>query len=223
MTYTEVNAILTEREEKIRAFKSRPYFEVFGDFGVEAGEYRGRWFREDFTKNGDEDARAERIWEAAEADAIKERCLGKTGIATEERKPTTQAPPLLYDLTSLQRDANGRGFSAKRRCWRRSIIRTSPRSTASTSHWSGSAASTRLTGTSTRKSSPRRLKTGCSATRVTTYRSPGGPPFFPALPLPGTRIFIPSFAPAGILTVTCRALRTLATAWVSASHLYQRL
>jgi DNA topoisomerase-3 len=111
---TPTLAILTEREEKIRQFKSRPFFEVFGDFEVKAGEYRGRWFREDFTKNGDEDARAERIWEAAEAEAIKERCLGKTGIATEEKKPTTQAPPLLYDLTSLQRDANGRGFSAKR-------------------------------------------------------------------------------------------------------------
>jgi len=45
---------------------------------------------------------------------IKSRCLEKTGVATEERKPTTQAPPLLYDLTSLQREANARGFSAKR-------------------------------------------------------------------------------------------------------------
>src|SRR5438477_1335424 len=111
---TPTLAILTDREEKIRAFKSRTYFEVFGDFEVKAGEYRGRWFREDFTKNGDEDARAERIWESAEAEAIKARCLGKSGIATEERKPASQAPPLLYDLTSLQRDANGRGFSAKR-------------------------------------------------------------------------------------------------------------
>jgi DNA topoisomerase-3 len=111
---TPTLAILTEREEKIHAFKSRTYFEVFADFEVKAGSYRGRWFREDFTKNGDEDARAERIWEAAVAEQIKARCLGKTGIATEERKPTTQAPPLLYDLTSLQRDANGRGFSAKR-------------------------------------------------------------------------------------------------------------
>ncbi len=111
---TPTLAILAEREEKIRAFKSRPFFEVFGDFEVQAGQYRGRWFREDFTKNGDEDARAERVWEAADADAIKQRCLGKTGIAAEEKKPTTQAPPLLYDLTSLQRDANGRGFSAKR-------------------------------------------------------------------------------------------------------------
>ena len=111
---TPTLAILTEREDKIRSFKSRPYFEVFADFGVKAGEYRGRWFRENFAKNGDEDARAERIWDSAEAEAVKARCLGKTGIATEERKPTTQAPPLLYDLTSLQRDANGRGFSAKR-------------------------------------------------------------------------------------------------------------
>jgi DNA topoisomerase-3 len=111
---TPTLAILTEREDKIHAFKARPYFEVFADFEVQAGNYRGRWFREDFTKNGDEEARAERIWDRATADEIKNRCLGKTGIATEERKPTTQAPPLLYDLTSLQRDANGRGLSAKR-------------------------------------------------------------------------------------------------------------
>src|SRR6058998_703782 len=111
---TPTLAILAEREDKIHAFKARTYFEVFGDFDVKAGTYRGRWFQEDFTKDGDEDARAERIWDQATADEIKGRCVGKTGVATEERKPTTQAPPLLYDLTSLQRDANGRGFSAKR-------------------------------------------------------------------------------------------------------------
>jgi DNA topoisomerase-3 len=111
---TPTLAILAEREDKIHHFKPRSYFEVFGDFEVKAGTYRGRWFREDFTKDGDEDARPERIWEKAIADEIKNRCLGKTGTATEERKPTSQAAPLLYDLTSLQREANGRGFSAKR-------------------------------------------------------------------------------------------------------------
>ena len=111
---TPTLAILTEREEKIHAFKPRTFFEIFGDFDVAAGTYRGRWFREEFAKNGDEDARPERIWSAEEAEEIKARCQQKTGIATEERKPTTQAPPLLYDLTSLQRDANARGFSAKR-------------------------------------------------------------------------------------------------------------
>jgi DNA topoisomerase-3 len=111
---TPTLAILAEREDKIHQFKPRSYYEVFGDFEVEAGNYRGRWFKEDFAKDGDEDARAERIWEQAQPDEIKKRCLGKTGVATEEKKPTTQAPPLLYDLTSLQRDANARGFSAKR-------------------------------------------------------------------------------------------------------------
>ncbi len=112
---TPTLAILAEREEKIHVFKPRQYFEVFGDFEVAAGSYRGRWFREDFTKNGDEDARAERIWDRAQADAIRERCVGKTGVVTEEKKPATQAAPLLYDLTTLQREANSRfSLSAKR-------------------------------------------------------------------------------------------------------------
>src|SRR5438128_23156 len=111
---TPTLAILAQREDRIHHFKPRNYYEVFGDFAVKAGQYRGRWFREDFTKDGDEDARAERIWDGATAEEIKSRCVGKTGVATEERKPTTQAPPLLYDLTSLQREANARGFSAKR-------------------------------------------------------------------------------------------------------------
>src|SRR6202047_1468429 len=86
---TPTLAILAEREDKIHQFKPRDYYEVFGDFEVKAGNYRGRWFREDFTKDGDEDARAERIWDKETADAVKQRCLGKIGIASEERKPTT--------------------------------------------------------------------------------------------------------------------------------------
>ncbi|HYR57087.1 MAG TPA: DNA topoisomerase, partial [Chthoniobacteraceae bacterium] len=111
---TPTLAILVEREEKIRAFEPRTYFEVFGDFGVEAGSYRGRWFDPAFKKNGDEDARAERLWDKTKADAIKAKCEGKPGTIEEEKKPATQAPPLLYDLTTLQREANGRfGFPAK--------------------------------------------------------------------------------------------------------------
>ena len=57
---TPTLAILVEREKKIKAFKPRTYFEVFGDFDVAAGTYRGRWFDENFRKGADEDARAER-------------------------------------------------------------------------------------------------------------------------------------------------------------------
>ena len=112
---TPTLAILAEREEKVRAFKPRPFFEVYGDFGVAAGIYRGRWFSEGFKKNGDEDARAERIWERAVAEAIVAKCGSKPGIVVEEKKPTTQIAPQLYDLTTLQREANSRfGLSAKR-------------------------------------------------------------------------------------------------------------
>lgn len=112
---TPTLAILVEREEKIRNFKARPYFEIHGTFAVAAGTYPGKWFDEDFKKSDDEDAKSERLWDRAKADEIQTKCQGKTGTVSEERKPTTQAPPLLYDLTTLQREANGRfGFSAKR-------------------------------------------------------------------------------------------------------------
>ena len=112
---TPTLAILAGREEKIRLFKPRPYFEVHADFGVQAGSYGGRWFDENFKKDGDEDARAERIWGRGQAAAIAAKCAGKSGEITEEKKPTTQASPLLYDLTTLQREANSRfGLSARR-------------------------------------------------------------------------------------------------------------
>ncbi len=65
---TPTLAILAEREERIRSFQPRTYFEVFADFGVAAGSYRGRWFDPGFKKNGDEDTRAERIWEQGKAE-----------------------------------------------------------------------------------------------------------------------------------------------------------
>jgi DNA topoisomerase-3 len=112
---TPTLAILVEREEKIKKFVSRDYWEVHGTFAATAGEYPGRWFDEKFVRSEtDEHLRAERIWDRARAQALHDKCLGKPGIVTEESKPTTSMSPLLYDLTSLQREANGRfGFSAK--------------------------------------------------------------------------------------------------------------
>src|ERR1039458_1960727 len=111
---TPTLAIVVEREAKIRAFKPRDFWEVIGTFDAVAGNYTGRWFDEKFSRSDDEQAKAERIWDKATAEALRDKCLGKPGIVTEESKPTTSMSPLLYDLTSLQRDANSRfGFSAK--------------------------------------------------------------------------------------------------------------
>jgi len=112
---TPTLAILVEREERIRNFVAREFWEVHGTFAAAQGEYSGRWFDESFQKNKeDSEAKPERLWDAKRAADIQARCLGKPAIATEEAKPSSQLSPLLYDLTSLQRDANGRfGFSAK--------------------------------------------------------------------------------------------------------------
>jgi DNA topoisomerase-3 len=111
---TPTLAILVEREQKIRAFRPRDYWEVHARFGAKAGEYAARWFDPEFRKNEDSERRPERLWEEKRAQAIARACQGQAGVATEESKPVTQAAPLLYDLTSLQREANGRfNFSAK--------------------------------------------------------------------------------------------------------------
>lgn len=115
---TPTLAIVVEREEKIRKFVSRDYWEVYGTFQAAAGSYSGRWFDESFrkadSKDADPEIKAERLWEKSRADSIRKRCLGQPGTVTEESKPATQMSPLLFDLTTLQREANGRfGFSAK--------------------------------------------------------------------------------------------------------------
>jgi DNA topoisomerase-3 len=111
---TPTLAILVERERRIKEFVSRDYWEVEAEFKAVAGTYRGRWIDEKFKKGNDEHAKAERLWEKSKADAIRTKCLGKHGEVTDESKPKTELSPLLFDLTSLQREANGRfGFSAR--------------------------------------------------------------------------------------------------------------
>jgi len=111
---TPTLAILVEREDKIRAFTPRDYWEVHARFGAKAGEYGGRWFDPEFKKDDDAERKAERLWSADDAAAIVAACRGKKGVASEETKPATQLSPLLFDLTSLQREANGRfGFPAR--------------------------------------------------------------------------------------------------------------
>lgn len=112
---TPTLAIVVGREERIRKFVARAYWELEARFAGEKGEYTGRWFDEKFKKvDDDEHATAYRLWEQPRAETIRAACLGQPATATEETKPSSQLSPLLYDLTSLQREANGRfGFSAK--------------------------------------------------------------------------------------------------------------
>jgi DNA topoisomerase III len=112
---TPTLAVVVEREEQIRKFISRDYWEIHATFLAEAGQYQAKWFDSKWKKNPDDaEIKADRLWSQREAQAIADAVRGKAASVTEESKPTTQASPLLFDLTSLQREANGRfGFSAK--------------------------------------------------------------------------------------------------------------
>ncbi|SAL42953.1 DNA topoisomerase III [Caballeronia arvi] len=112
---TPTLSIVVEREEKIRRFVPRDYWEVRAEFIAAKGIYEGRWFDPKFKRvENDPEQRDSRLWSLAAAESVVAACRDKTGTVTEESKPSTQMSPLLFDLTSLQREANGRfGFSAK--------------------------------------------------------------------------------------------------------------
>jgi DNA topoisomerase-3 len=112
---TPTLTIVAEREEKIRHFVSRDYWEVRATFVAAAGLYEGRWFDPKFSKNpADPEQRESRLWIEAAAKSVVAACREQPGQVSEESKPKTEISPALYDLTSLQREANGRfGFSAK--------------------------------------------------------------------------------------------------------------
>ncbi len=107
--------IVVDREQKIRKFVPRDYWEVRASFGARAGEYEGRWFDPAFKRDeNDAEKKDSRLWNKVAAEKIAQACRGKPGTVIEESKPSSQLSPMLFDLTSLQREANGRfGFSAK--------------------------------------------------------------------------------------------------------------
>ena len=122
---TPTLSVVVEREEQIRKFISRDYWEIHATFAAQAGDYPAKWFDPKWSKaaanaaagNTDEpdaELKADRVWSQRAAQAIADAVRGQTATVTEESKPTSQASPALFDLTSLQREANGKfGFSAK--------------------------------------------------------------------------------------------------------------
>jgi len=114
---TPTLAIVFARELEIRNFKTRPYWRVTANFDLTKGRYEGVYQRANFKKSENDDLdRIDRIWDKSIADAVAAACQGHpAAVVTEEKKATTQASPRLYDLTTLQREANNRfGLPARR-------------------------------------------------------------------------------------------------------------
>jgi DNA topoisomerase-3 len=126
---TPTLAILVRREEEIRAFKPEKYWLVDAKFEAsDARRYEGRFHA----------GAQPRLKSADEARAIVEAVRGRRGEITKlEKTKRKERAPLLYDLTSLQRDANTRfGFSARRtlaaaqRCYEEHKALTYPRTSS---------------------------------------------------------------------------------------------
>ena len=105
---TPTLAIIARREEEIRAFVPEPYWLVDATFETvdDPRNYDGRYHA----------GSQPRLASAEEASAIVEAVRGGSGTITKlEKTKRSEKAPLLYDLTSLQREANTRfGFSARR-------------------------------------------------------------------------------------------------------------
>ena len=98
---TPTLALLVRREREIKSFVAEQYWEVLADFATPDGRrYRGKWVGKE---------NESRLKKADEAEAIAARVKGQPGqVESVEEKPVSERPPLLYDLTTLQRDANRR-------------------------------------------------------------------------------------------------------------------
>jgi len=98
--------LLVDRETEIQNFKPEKFWTVHARFSREGTTYDGVWFKN----------KQNRLPEKEAADRIAEKVRGGTGTVRKAQKKTaTEKPPLLYDLTELQRNANARyGFTADR-------------------------------------------------------------------------------------------------------------
>ncbi len=112
---TPTLSLIVKREIERNSFKPATFWELHATFNCNGSNYTGIWIDLSFKKDSNKPhAKQNRIWDHDKARLIVERCTSKKAVVSETSKKTTQGCPLLYDLTSLQREANNRfGFSAK--------------------------------------------------------------------------------------------------------------
>ncbi len=112
---TPTLALLAEREIEVLTHRPEPYWRILGEFKAPSHTYQGTWFDPKFESSPDSPKKDDWILDVKELERILEAVKGKTGEAEETRKPRRESAPALFDLTSLQREANRKfGFSARR-------------------------------------------------------------------------------------------------------------
>lgn len=112
---TPTLALLVERELEIMQHRPQPYWRIVAEFKAPSHSYQGTWYNPKFESQPDSPRKDDWVVEQAELERILKAVEGKPGAAREVRKPRRESAPALFDLTSLQREANRKfGFSARR-------------------------------------------------------------------------------------------------------------
>ena len=105
---TPTLSLVIKREEEINSFQPREFFKITSTFELQEGKYLGVYQKSDFKKSeSDKHDRADRIWDKEKADEIFQVVQSSnTAEISETKKRSPQSPGRLYDLTTLQREAN---------------------------------------------------------------------------------------------------------------------
>lgn len=102
---TPVLKLLVDRWQEVQAFNAETYWELILTMAKDESRFQAKWFNEE----------GDRFLKEEDGQAILAKLSGKAIVSAANRKPKNERPPLLYDLTELQKDANKRyDLSAQR-------------------------------------------------------------------------------------------------------------
>lgn len=113
---TPTLALIEEREHAIKSFVPETFWQVKATFGRKDGDEDKETWEAVWTGRDSTGKKLDRLFDKERAEELLAAIAGREGTVSKvERKTTREKPPLLYDLTNLQKEANKRfGFSAKK-------------------------------------------------------------------------------------------------------------
>lgn len=112
---TPTLALLVDRELENLAHRPTPFWRLLAEFDAGDHKYQGTWFDSKFVADPDRPDKDDWITSQEAVDKIASAIEGKSGTASETRKLARESARTLFDLTTLQREANSKfGFSARR-------------------------------------------------------------------------------------------------------------
>lgn len=106
---TPTLSLVYEKEKSIKNFTPQTYWKILAKFQIHNGQYEGYYQKPNYKKNEEDLDKIDRLWDKQDAEKIlADIRTAASAEVSETQKNSKQSSPPLYDLTSLQRDANNR-------------------------------------------------------------------------------------------------------------------